>query len=481
LKNLFRKILPVKKPIKKDNHSLSSGLLEDYRIFASIDKTSPLCKAPFISMRFNRSGGVTPCCQNYHLTSIENSTLLEAWNSEAYQNLRQNILNNNLDGNCDFCKTLLLNRDFGNVLAANYEPFNISDKNYPVYLDFSIDSKCNLQCVMCNGSLSSGHQQKDESETKNEIYSESFLKQLEEIIPHLKYAIFSGGEPFMIDSYYKIWERMLALNPELSMVITTNATLISERAKSLIERGNFSFNVSIDSIDPAVYENIRVNASFQKTFSNLDYLIDYTKRKNTSLTLVVCPMIMNWKGIPDLIDFCSQKEIQIYFNLVTKPYEIAIWRMNADELKEVTKALQSVKISGQNSIQKYNASQLESLIHQTGTWAQQSDFYQKHLEAFLIEKTEFIEIISDHVRAAWESLNYSDEEMSVFNKKFNAIFDSLPAEFYCDFFLDRLLNMSPEKIYTEIKRENIATTNDNLCSIYYYARGEAYSRLKPKK
>jgi len=466
----------IQEPLRGEASAIPLQILKEYRDFAGISPDAPLCKAPFISMRFNRTGGVTPCCQNYHLDSIMGKGLLEVWKGEAYRTLRRKILDNDLDGQCDFCKTNLLNSDYGNVLASFYDSFEIQDKGYPVYLDFSIDNKCNLRCIMCNGSLSSAHNLAGEKLTAPPIYDEHFLNELETLIPHLEFAIFSGGEPFIIESYYRIWERIFVLNPKLNIVITTNAAILSDRAKEIIERGRCSFNVSIDSLDPQVYESIRVNAGFAKIFENLHYLIDYSRRKGTNLTLAACPMNMNWQTLPELVTFCIREKLNLYFNLVTKPWKVALWALSEKKLREIAGFLQDHLPPQANGVQTDQWLQVQILIQQCLTWANQSGYFQQHPDEFLVPVDEFISTISDYISGDAAFRGSDENDKTKVQIKMDEVLRLLPVAFFTDFFLERLLRIPASRLFSEILNEQCETTADNLCSIYYYARGEKYTQ-----
>ena len=52
-------------------------------------------------------------------------------------------------------------------------------------------------------------------------YDAAFVKQLEEFIPHLEEVKFYGGEPFLIEIYYEIWEKIMELNPKVRISVQT--------------------------------------------------------------------------------------------------------------------------------------------------------------------------------------------------------------------------------------------------------------------
>src|SRR5207245_1108650 len=106
-----------------------------------------------------------------------------------------------------------------------------------------------------------------------------------------------------IERYYEIWQRLRDCNPDASVVITTNATVIPVRTRALLEGLRASFAVSLDAMTPATYEQIRRNARFAEVMANVEYFLDYTRRRGTALALAICPMTYNWRELPALLEF----------------------------------------------------------------------------------------------------------------------------------------------------------------------------------
>ena len=73
----------------------------------------------------------------------------------------------------------------------------------------------------------------------------------------------------------------LYINPSVKISVTSNSTVLNDRIKKILEKLRFNFTISIDSVNKETYEKIRKNASFEETFYNFDYYLEYTKRKKT--------------------------------------------------------------------------------------------------------------------------------------------------------------------------------------------------------
>jgi uncharacterized Fe-S cluster-containing radical SAM superfamily protein len=192
-------------------------------------------------------------------------------------------------------------------------------------MEFELSNKCNIECVMCDGYFSSSiRKNREKLPALESPYNDAFVNELDEFIPHLTDAKFLGGEPFMIDIYLKIWERIRKLNPNMRIHITTNGTFLTDRVKQLLEGLRAGIILSIDSVNVDTYHKIRINGNFDKVMSNLEYFREYTKKKNTFISLAACPITYNWHELPEMLNFCLEKNITLYFNAVFTPEEFSL-------------------------------------------------------------------------------------------------------------------------------------------------------------
>jgi MoaA/NifB/PqqE/SkfB family radical SAM enzyme len=114
--------------------------------------------------------------------------------------------------------------------------------------------------------------------------------------------------------YYQLWEAIAEINPTVQLRVTTNGTVLNERIKNLFSvLPNARLLISLDSLTKEIYETIRVNASFPQVFANIQYWLSQKKVE----TILVCPMIPNWQEIPEILRFCENHRVGVYFNTVT--------------------------------------------------------------------------------------------------------------------------------------------------------------------
>jgi len=228
---------------------------------------------------------------------------------------------------------------------------------------------------MCSGDYSSLIRKKRENKPPVEnVYKDDFLNQLEEFIPHLTETKFYGGEPFIIEIYYQIWNKIIDINPSTRISVQTNATVLNNKVKKLLEKGKFHLNISLDSLKKETYEGIRINANFEKVMENIAYFHSYCKENNTFFGISSCPMRQNWKELPELVKFCNNLDTPVYFHMVWFPQTASLWNLDSKALKEIKDYLSSFDLPENTNIEKKNKSHYHDFISQVNSW------YNKALE-----------------------------------------------------------------------------------------------------
>jgi len=157
----------------------------------------------------------------------------------------------------------------------------------PVMIVWNFTNNCNLRCKHC---YQSAYAMSPEERRANELHLEDRLKVVDIIaernIPSL---FFSGGEPLIEDDFWPVAER--AKKKGLYLSIATNGTLINKKmAKRIADIGFGYVQVSIDSADPEVHDEIRgIPGVWERAVRGIENLIDagvttciaYTHMKST--------------------------------------------------------------------------------------------------------------------------------------------------------------------------------------------------------
>ncbi len=418
------------------------------------------CHASQKNIYFSTSGKAIACCYNkeYSFGVFNNNNLQEIINSNNRKMLTESLKNNNLSKGCDFCKKAIMSENYNAIGAHQYDMIPLNGK-YPVMMEFELDNVCNLACIMCSPLYSSklGGKQNKQLDNKS-VYNKNFVHELKPYIPYLYKTKFFGGEPFLIDIYYDIWTEIIDINPKCEIIVQTNATVLNEKIKKMLEKGNFRISISIDSLDKNNYEYIRKGASFENVMNNIGYFIKYSKTKKRPLFFSVCPMQQNWQDIPAIIEYCNKNNIYINFNTVTTPYECAIINMHPDDILKIKQYYESVKIKTGNFIRRQNKKHFDGLTNQIKAWYRYSCQIENSKKKYSLETIKQILIN--------KAGDVSDKEaFEIFEK----VFYSFPAEIeLSDFHFNRINNLKPhsvKKVFAAKDEEIIKRKLNNIFAL----------------
>lgn len=332
-----------------------------------------LCYAPFSSIAWYQDGHAAACCFNreHILGRYPQQSLKDIWFGAKANELRKQVAQNNLDLGCFDCKNHLLTKNYGAVKALNYDYLGNEQvaHNYPLLMDFLLSNTCNLECQMCSGVYSSCiRANREKLPATTEVYDENFAGQLAEFLPHLKWANFSGGEPFLITSYFHIWDKIATVNPHILCGVTTNGTVLNNRIKDWLSVLRFNISISIDSLNAERFASIRRNAVLERVLENFLYFRDYTRQKGTGLTINTTPMITNWMDIPDIVRFANQHRVQIYFTNMWQPPAFALWNKSTDALTEIFNYLSANRPVADSDISRTNDTFYGALLNDIAIW-----------------------------------------------------------------------------------------------------------------
>ena len=325
-----------------------------------------LCNAPFNSLYFGHEGKISVCCHSryYEVGRYPQNSISDTWNGKRIKAFREEMAKYYLGPGCAVCKNQILAGSYATVKAKQYDQYTNRPDGFPSFIEFELDNTCNLECEMCSGVFSSSIRKNRENLPPIvSPYDKAFVDQLELYIPHLEQANFLGGEPFLINTYYDVWERIVKLKPNLNIYVQTNGTVLNNRVKSLLAKANFSIGVSLDSLETDNYARIRKNAELDKVLANIDWFKAYCKEKGTYFGISVCAMPQNWHELPNLVAFANRIDVPLYFNTVLDPKHMSFETLQAEAIDEMLAVYGSVTLPGLTPKQRLNKKQFDSIIN----------------------------------------------------------------------------------------------------------------------
>jgi len=237
------------------------------------------CFAPASSLYLRPDGFVLPCCASGRplgrVTGPRRQSLHEIWKGAAAQQTRDALARRDFRLGCDECAALIDQGREDETVARAFDRFADTGPTpgFPRYIDFALSNRCNLECVMCNGDLSSSiRANREHRPPLADAYDDRFFDELRAFLPHLERAHFKGGEPFLSPAVKRVWDDLAALAPNCDVSVVTNATHLSDAALQRVADLRMRVSVSIDAVDPELFESIRRNASYQRVSDNIDRL-----------------------------------------------------------------------------------------------------------------------------------------------------------------------------------------------------------------
>ncbi len=438
-------------------------LLNHYQKNRRYGPLKHFCYAPYTSMFFSLHGKMSPCYATYNESSdiYGTKTIHDSWFNGSFSKIRKEHSVCNYAESCKFCVELVQNKAYGSALMQKYEHYAFSKSKYPKIMEFELSNRCNLECIMCNSNLSSSiDRRENHSAIVIDNYNASFIDELKEFIPHLEVAEFTGGDPFLIEIYYQIWDMIIEINPKCTILITTNANCMNDRIRNLLNKTTkISFNISFDAYTKNTYETIRKNGNYEKAIHNIDIFNSYCKKNNTSLNLMVCPMTINRYELPKIVEYANKIKVGVYFHTVVKPEHLSLKHQTFDYLVELISYLKKYSFPNQNQLQKINLTNYNNLINLIETWKDDSIKTSKNSHS--IEHP--FDLVYNKLFQLNDSLNIEKAKKVIFyfnereqSKKVYSTF----AGFDSDKLFSLITEMNYEELTSFIEREINQNCND---------------------
>lgn len=344
-----------------------------------VNTLSP-CLAPFNNMYFTTEGRVAPCwlLVGYLDTWSPQKSIKDIWFGEEFNKYRDNLKNGIFENECRVCKQKIEADTW--PLAMAYDGFTVKD--YPSLLELELSNQCNLECIMCEGRLSSGIRKNRENlPPLPMIYDDSFVEQLKEFIPHLEELRFNGGEPFAQKIVYDICMLVADLNPSLKINIATNGTVYNKQVKKIMDRCNLSLNISIDSLEKENYDSIRINGDFNLLMENFIRFRDYCHSNHRGLSVMVNPMRNNWWEMPNFVEFATENKVHLWYNTIHHPEHLGIWSLPSGDLNIIIQTLEL-------EVERLRPDPLTENFIELGNWEKLDHFVNKQLTNWYTKQLE---------------------------------------------------------------------------------------------
>jgi len=150
---------------------------------------------------------------------------------------------------------------------------------------FDITNVCNSECTHCPHSVS----YESNIDDKPFLDLDIFKKAIDECKGrNMQFVrITADGEPLIHPKLFEMIDYAFE-NGVGPVGLTTNGSLLSkDKAERLAESGLFMVDFSLDAVSKETYNKVRYGLPFEKVIGNVKYLLDYKKKVNSPLKVMV--------------------------------------------------------------------------------------------------------------------------------------------------------------------------------------------------
>ena len=301
------------------------------------------CFAASTHLYLAPDGDVRACCRNWDaLGNVALASLSEIWDGAKRRELEGRLEQHDFSLGCQQCEAEVAVEGRIGSYRQNFDRLGAEARTaaWPARIEFNISNACNLQCVQCNGFLSSAiRTHRDRLPPLPKVYGEAFFRDLRAFIPHLHEAQFAGGEPFLAPENFRVWSLIEELTPGLPCTVVTNATQWNRRIERLLSKHQMGFAFSIDGATTATYEAIRIGAQFDEVMCNVDRYLESARRSGMAASINHCLMAQNAHEFPQLLRMAESRSMPVNVSVVRSPIDSSIASLDSGELGALVRHL----------------------------------------------------------------------------------------------------------------------------------------------
>lgn len=174
------------------------------------------------------------------------------------------------------------------------------------YIRISVTDRCNLRCAYCmpeEGIQSVCHDQilrYDEILRLAGIFASLGIRKIK----------LTGGEPLVRKGVPEFAARLKQIPGIEQVTLTTNGVCLKEQMQSLAEAGIGGINLSLDTLNPAVFERITRRDSFDQAMEGLEEALKYPE---IPLKINCVPMNLEGQNVVELAGLARKYRIHVRY------------------------------------------------------------------------------------------------------------------------------------------------------------------------
>lgn len=323
------------------------------------------CKWPSNHVSISSTGKYRPCCaweEQDNQLDVATNSIEDYLDSDFYKNVMADMKADKFSVGCNECA---LDEEAGidgmvQTGESRYpdrEEFDLFD------MEIKFGNICNAGCIMCsayNSSLLDAENKSNPQLEQFRVFSspletnwfedENKFREVIEFARRAKRIRFTGGEPTVRGLLDDFLTQLVELNSDMRIQITSNGGSFSKRLQETLKRFREVYiNVSIDAYGTA-NDFIRWPLKWNKIESNIDKMLEYD---NITVNIETSLQAGSVDSLPQLIDWCQQRNIRWDANSVYKPKHLQPF-LAQPHIIEKARSLDNKKL---NKLLKFNSTQ----------------------------------------------------------------------------------------------------------------------------
>lgn len=297
-------------------------------------------------MYLDPHGWVRACCQNqYHpLGNVRQQSLLEIWNGDAVRELRERVGRADYSLGCELCAVRIDMGAADSAFLHTFDGLEVSEPEprWPRQLELALSNACNLQCLMCNGELSSAIRiHRERRPPIPTVYDDRFFEELDLFLPHLERVVFHGGEPFLGREPLRVMHRLVEMELRPACHVTTNGTQWSERIDAFLRSVPTHVVISVDGTTAQTVEAVRIGVDHAELLRNVTRLQESAEAGGGGSSLAFCLMRSTWQELGDVLLWADELDVDLIVNTVAYPPHLSLSHLPRSRVAEVLEALRA--------------------------------------------------------------------------------------------------------------------------------------------
>lgn len=320
-----------------------------------------ICDCPFTKFEVNNPNGDVNFCtiHNMVLGNVNKNSIEEIWNGPAYKEVRRKFLDGKIFEICQRgCPAINGCKDYESMdwykglpkESAAYKNAVLNEEEMrsgkvelaskPRWLRFSTSYACNLKCYHCF---------QRQNRKDGLMLGKGFFEDVKKNLEYAQIVFFYGGEPLIEKDNLDLMEYLGEKKLSARVLLISNGTVLDDRIKAILEKLNYGhIEVSVDSSDPKLYEELRYPAKWADTIEHLKFFSALMKKKGGQFFISLTLNKKNKDELIRYIEFSRSLGATPYFQFVNNVFADESFRKNYEifsfkEHRDLRKQLLAVK------------------------------------------------------------------------------------------------------------------------------------------